>query len=235
MRVSVVRMLLVALTFAAGVLAASPPAPAAPSAVIQPGAPITTDSAECTLAFILDGVGPQAGRVFAATAAHCVTAVGDEVRLSFLAEPIGQVVARGAEDPTVDDWALVEIPAALWPRVDARVRGWPGFPKGVTTPADTALGDVVRVSGYAMGFDLLPVTREQRFGLLVSDDPSLYTVIGPIVFGDSGGPVVHAKSGKALGLVSRLCLGTCTEEGPTMQHVIAAAAGAGFPTTLRTV
>ena len=41
---------------------------------------------------------------------------------------------------------------------------------------------------------------------------------------------------KALGIVSRLCgAGACSEEGPTVQGILAKAAAAGFPITLRTV
>jgi hypothetical protein len=67
------------------------------------------------------------------------------------------------------------------------------------------------------------------------DDNELYDVTGPIHWGDSGGPLVHVRTGKALGIVSRLCAGACSEEGPTVQGILAKAAAAGFPVTLRTV
>ena len=46
---------------------------------------------------------------------------------------------------------------------------------------------------------------------------------------------MHVKTGKALGIVSRLCAGACSEEGPTVQGILAKAAARGFPVTLRTV
>jgi hypothetical protein len=60
-------------------------------------------------------------------------------------------------------------------------------------------------------------------------------VDGPIHWGDSGGPLVHRRTGKALGIVSRLCIGACTEEGPTVQGILAKAASRGFTVTLKTV
>jgi hypothetical protein len=46
---------------------------------------------------------------------------------------------------------------------------------------------------------------------------------------------VHIGTGKALGIVSRLCAGACSEEGPTVQGILAKAASRGFSVTLRTV
>jgi hypothetical protein len=42
-------------------------------------------------------------------------------------------------------------------------------------------------------------------------------------------------AGKALGIISRLCAGACSEEGPTVQGILAKAASRGFAVTLRTV
>ena len=68
-----------------------------------------------------------------------------------------------------------------------------------------------------------------------STTTELYDVTGPIHWGDSGGPLVHVRTGKALGIVSRLCAGACSEEGPTVQGILAKAAAAGFPVSLKTV
>ena len=46
---------------------------------------------------------------------------------------------------------------------------------------------------------------------------------------------MHVGTGKALGIVSRLCVGVCSEEGPTVQGILAKAASRGFSVTLRTV
>ena len=66
-------------------------------------------------------------------------------------------------------------------------------------------------------------------------DAESHEVIAPLIFGDSGGPLVHVASGKAYGIVSRLCIGVCEEEGPTVEGLLAKAAARGFTVTLRTV
>jgi hypothetical protein len=71
---------------------------------------------------------------------------------------------------------------------------------------------------------------------LVDDDPGSYGLVGPIIYGDSGGPLVHIPTGKALGLVSRLCLGRpCYDEGPSIEGILARAAARGFTLAIRTV
>ena len=109
------------------------------------------------------------------------------------------------------------------------------LPKGYTTPAETLLGDQIQLSGYGLGYDTTTTTQEQRKAVMGSDDAETYDVTGPIHWGDSGGPLVHIATGKALGIVSRLCAGSCSEEGPTVQGILAKAASRGFSVTLRTV
>jgi len=99
----------------------------------------------------------------------------------------------------------------------------------VTTPAETSTGDPVQLSGFGLGF-----TQERRLAAMGFDDNELYDVTGPLIFGDSGGPLVHIPSGRALGIVSRLCIGVCTEEGPTVQGIIAKAAAKGVAVSVRT-
>jgi hypothetical protein len=81
----------------------------------------------------------------------------------------------------------------------------------------------------------ISATQEQRTAIMGFDDAETYDVSGPIHWGDSGGPLVHKRTGKALGIVSRLCAGACSEEGPTVQGILAKAAAAGYRVTLRTV
>ena len=115
------------------------------------------------------------------------------------------------------------------------VKGWPAYPKGATVPSDTLTGDSIQLSGYGLGYGTTQPTQEQRTAVMGFDDASTYDVSGPIHWGDSGGPLVHKRTGKALGIVSRLCAGACSEEGPAVQGILAKAAAAGFPVTLRTV
>ncbi|MEA3078461.1 MAG: Trypsin-like peptidase domain [Actinomycetota bacterium] len=202
---------------------------------VQPGDEIITPVGGCTLNFVYDGTGKQAGKVFVGTAAHCVNKVGDPIKLGATGETFGKAAFVGNQDNTADDYAFIQVLTAFVPRVNPAVKGSPAYPKGVTTPTETATGDLVQLSGYGLGFGATQPTQERREAVLGYDDTSIYDVSGPIDWGDSGGPLVHIATGKALGIVSRLCLGVCTEEGPTVQGIIARARARNFPVSLRTV
>ena len=208
-----------------------PAAPAAAPPLIQPGERIVSGDTLCTLSFIYDG----GGRTYASTAAHCVPdGVGADVELSD-GTVFGDVAMLGDDGATPTDWALIRVRTAHLPRVRAAVKGRPHVPRGVTTPAGTAVGDQVIMSGYGTGFDLTAATREKRNAVLTYDDDRIFTTLGASIFGDSGGPVVHKTSGKAIGIVSRLCIGTCEMEGPTVRQILWQAASRGLSVRLRTV
>jgi hypothetical protein len=217
---------LFAATTSAGAGAATDP--------IQPGDEISTSVGGCTLNFIYDGTGAQAGKVYGGTAAHCVSAVGDDVQLGS-GETFGDVALIGNQDSMVDDYSFIEIRPEYVGRVSAAMKGNPTYPTGVARAAETTVGDTVQLSGYGLGFGLTAPTQERRVGVITGDDAESHQVVAPLIFGDSGGPIVHAKSGKAYGIVSRLCIGVCEEEGPTVEGLLAKAAARGFTVTLRTV
>ncbi|MGB0653735.1 MAG: trypsin-like peptidase domain-containing protein [Thermoplasmatota archaeon] len=199
--------------------------------VIQPG---DEHDFTCTLNFVYDGVGSRAGEVYIGTAAHCVSSVGQQVSTRDFPN-FGTVAYLGDEDRTAWDFALIRVKPQYHADVSAAVKGHPNYPTGYTTPSDTFLGDAVQISGYGMGYGWTTPTQEERVADFMFDDQSEYGVSGPIHWGDSGGPLVHIPTGKALGIVSRLCLGVCTEEGPTVQGILAKSAANGFPIELRTV
>jgi hypothetical protein len=147
----------------------------------------------------------------------------------------GTVAFIGNADATEQDFAFIAVDAEDLARVSPAVKGHPQFPKGSTVPTDTVTADQIQLSGYGLGYGTTKPTQEGRQALMGFDDTELYTVSGPIHWGDSGGPLVHIRTGKALDIVSRLCAGACSEEGPTVQGILAKAAAAGFPVTLRTV
>ena len=204
-------------------------APQALASHIQPGAYHETEVGACTLNFVYDG----AGGPYMGTAAHCVERVGDDVRDQSGAV-FGDVAAIGDQDETATDWALIRVRPEFVTHVNPRVLGHPQYPTGVTTAPETNVGDQVQLSGYGVGFDLTPPSREQRRGSLTFDDQETHQVLATLIFGDSGGPLVHIPTGKALGIVSRLCVGLCEEEGPTVEGVLTKAAAAGFSVTVRT-
>ncbi len=216
------------LVAAVAAVCAAVPATASAAGTLQPGTYHDNGSSACTLNFVYDG----GGGPYIGTAAHCVTGVGDAAH-DMDGERFGTVAYIGNENSTVDDWALIRVDPEDQGRLSAGVKGSPQYPRGVTAPADTAIGDPVQLSGYGLGFGTNPATRERRVAAMGYDDNELYDVTGPLIFGDSGGPLVHIPSGKALGIVSRLCVGVCTEEGPTVQGIIAKAAAKGAAVTLR--
>lgn len=209
------------------------PSAGAANGFLQPGDYMVAGNAACTTNFVYDGTGIRAGKVYIGTAAHCVASVGQDV--SDGSTVWGDVAVIGNAGSAAPDWALIEVRAAHVSRVRAYVKGWPSYPTGYTTPAETAIGDLVQVSGHGLGFNFVNVTQEQRRAALTYDDTEVHDVAGPIDFGDSGGPLVHVKTGKALGIVSRLCTGACSETGPTVQGILTKANAAGFPIQLRTV
>ncbi|MBW3582237.1 MAG: S1 family peptidase [Euryarchaeota archaeon] len=211
------------------------PAPAAEAQIgsgpfekIQPGVRITTSAGSCTLNFIFDGAN---GKVYAGTAAHCVSDVGEKIDIWGFPD-FGTVVY---DDDARTDFALLEIDTKYHADVDPAVKGHSGFPTGHTLRTQTSLGDHVRFSGYGMVYDRTTTTQEERIGALFSDDSDSYRLYGPTIFGDSGGPVMHDKTGKALGIVSAISLITGMTVGPTVEGILARLSGAGYDVTLRTV
>ncbi|MGB0652894.1 MAG: trypsin-like serine protease [Thermoplasmatota archaeon] len=202
--------------------------------VIQPGQYVETNTGYCTLNFVYDGIGAAAGRVFIGTAAHCVPGVGANARLDGIGV-FGQVAFVGNQNQIRNDYALIEIDPALHGHVRAYVRGHSDAPTGVAYPEDTNTGDLVEQSGWGTGFDLLAPTREDRVGVLTRHGQDSWAFVGAMNYGDSGGPLFMADSGLALGIESSLCLGFCTDEGPTVSRLIQQATNAGIPIELRTV
>jgi Trypsin-like peptidase domain len=215
---------LVTLAFAAA------PAAAQAAVTLQPGAYHETDAGSCTLNFVYT----NGTTTYLGTAAHCVEGVGQRTR-DIEGVEFGSVAFVGDADTTEWDFAFIQVDPEDVGRVSPAVKGHPAYPKGSTVPADTTTGDTIQLSGYGLGYGTTQPTQERRQAVMGFDNAEYYTVSGPIHWGDSGGPLVHVKTGKALGIVSRLCAGTCSEMGPTVQGILAKAASRGFSVSLRTV
>ena len=221
-------------------VALTAPAPAA--AAIQPGDPI--DSGNCTLGWLFDDT---KGTTYFATAAHCVQ-LGDTVRLGDDVTPLnpqgeelGVVRVRGDQTVGETDVALIEVRAALRPQVAGELRGHPGIPSGVALGA--VQGDALQFSGWGMATDATQPTREQRQGVLLGlpAQGRAWEGIAATTGGDSGGPVAHAASRGALGLVkgNATCStgsdgGSCRlMNGPTVAGIEAVGRAAGLKLRLR--
>lgn len=213
-------------------------APASAADVLRPGtlhSDVLFDppaASACRLGFVYDGTGPRSGHTYFGTAAHCVLAVGDDIYLPGTGQVFGDVAAIGNAATAATDWALIEVRSEFLGQVSAAMEGSPQYPTGVTSPTQTNAGDPIQLAPSL-------VLGTPRQVTMVDDDAGVYRVSGSEVPSDSGGPLAHVPTGRALGAVSRgvNCTdpGTCEfYEGPTVQGILAKAAAVGFPITLRT-
>ena len=240
-RYAAVAAVVSALVMAAPASAQEPP--------IQPGSSIESDGSYCTLAWILDGPGGTYG----ATAAHCVGGTGAVVNLATGAlmstvERIGTVAFTGNADQPGRDYAFIRIDAEDLGQVDPALAGWPAIPTGMSTSETASAGDIIQFSGHGVGFSLTQPTQQQRKGVLnlYDDGNGEHLVLGPVISGDSGGPVADVTDGnKALGIVNTvgvavnsdaLAVAHAGEGGVNLEHAIEDAVANGFERlTLRTV
>ena len=210
---------------AALILALPANAPAAPPSMpIQPGAQVTTPAGSCTLNFVFQ---ESSGTKYIGTAGHCGT-VGQVARTPSPRRDIGPIVWSQNQAAPGIDFALIRIDPARYSEVEPSVRMY-GGPTGSTDEADTNTGDMLYVTGYGIGFGSTEVTRH-RFGVLVRDDDNEYVADMVAVQGDSGGPVLHGRTGAALGTISRFNLPSSTDIGPTVSRILERLRANGYPT-----
>lgn len=191
---------------------------------IQPGAQARSPLGGCTMNFVFDD---QDGTRYIAIAAHCID-VGQRLSGSDVGE-FGTCVWElfNADD----DFALIEIDANRLDRVNPAMRGW-GGPTGYTVSTETQQGDVLLFHGFGIVLGTTPVTRS-RAGILTGDTTRQYSSQAPISPGDSGGPVLHKETGKALGLANNIKPFSLAN-GSTIERLIEKAGEAGYVLTLVT-
>ncbi len=217
-----------------------PVATAGSAPTIQPG---DMHNFSCTLNFVFDGVGPNAGKVYFGTAAHCVN-LGQTATVPSVGA-FGRVVYDGNAGNTVSDFALIEVDPQFHSAVVAEVRGHPGMPNGLATEADSGLGTLVRMSGWGTSTSSTQAGREDRVGVVTSHEGGRVGLLGVVSGGDSGGPWM-TYDGRALASVKGIDVefsfgfpqGTsvfAAMTGPSIENSMARAASAGFPVALRTV
>jgi hypothetical protein len=213
---------------------------------VQPGMLVNIGDTQCTGGFIFDGTGVQAGRHYLGLAAHCVDDhIGAPVS-DALDRPFGRVAFSAF--PYADyseDYAFVEIDPAAYERVDPALAGHPDVPTGTLPAGEGAPGDRLQFSGWGFVTASKTETREQRVSALKSHGEELWFAWGIVSNTDSGGPVVHLPTGKALGSVSNYCVPLpvnhaagfepgCTAWGPSIAGILADAAKRGFTAEVRT-
>ena len=195
--------------------------------LIQPGAEVNSSIGQCTLNYVFQG----GGALFIGTAGHCSKSAGD-VMTDENGARIGTVAFRIESGD--DDFTLIRIDPARYGEVNPSVRTW-GGPTGSTISTQTNTGDVLLLSGYGVVFSTLAQTRG-RPGILAADTPTAYFAELPAIFGDSGGPVIEASTGKALGIVSGigLTIPPSTLLGPTVEGTLKTLAAHGLSVQLVT-
>ena len=243
------------------VSSAAPPASAATP--IQPGTRIVTSSGSCTMNFIYreivdefeepttsttdyrrttettdlsgDSETPEKPSLYAGTAGHCVSGVGDRVAAcdhswAFSAfdecDPTFGTVAFHIHNDS-DDFAFIEIDRDKEHLVNPRMIGFDG-PSGVISGEDARPGDGAHVYGNGLVFGETDLTRP-RTGWLTRSDFRRYSATLPVIMGDSGGPVLH-ENGSAFGIIVHavVALDFTTLDGNTVDHALRTAAASGL-------
>lgn len=229
--------------FGAAVMLLVTAAPAAAKPTIQPGSPITMGGSYCTLNWIYDGTGSHAGTVYAGTAGHCVSGVGQSISLAsgVMGDPV-QTIGKVAYLSKKLDFALVRISSSAERQVSPAMAGHPAIPTGVASGSETNVGDVCQFSGHGVIVGSTQLTQQRRVGVLVSDNGTQHYCDGVVTPGDSGGPVADLTAGKqALGIVNTVGvaldgeLPAVGEGGVSLPALLADAKAHGYGVKLRTV
>ena len=224
-----------------GGLASGVAGPASAATPIQPGTRIVSGSNGCTMNFIyreiveetstdegtttrrLSTTEPAEPRLFAGTAGHCVSGVGARVGTD---DGAFGTVAFHLENES-NDFAFIEIDREKEHLVNPTMLGFDG-PSGVISGEEAHPGDGAHVYGHGLVFGESELTRP-RSGWLTRSDHRQFGATLPVVFGDSGGPVLH-EDGSALGIIAHLVVSTdfTTLDGNTVEHALETAAAAGL-------
>ena len=253
------RNLTIAASLAIGLLAGLIPSaltPVSAAIAIQPGTRISSGGSGCTMNFIYreilqrptsaasasrgrTGSRPQRvtqaePRLYAGTAGHCVKGAG--ARVSTKDGPFGTVAfsVLTKDGDAFDDVAFIEIDRDKERLVNPKMLGFNG-PTGLISGKDAKPGDSVHVYGNGLLVGETELTRP-RSGSLKYSDSNYYGATLPVIFGDSGGPVLH-KSGAALGIVDHLVISAdlTTLSGNTVERALLLAKNAGLNLELVTI
>jgi hypothetical protein len=205
-------------------------------AVIRPGAPIRGG---CVFNWVFTDA---EGNAYIGTAAHC-TALGERLRERDSEQMVGTVIFDSDDTPGADprlDFALVQLdPEAVGHAHPAMLGGQ--VPAGVASPGEVMPGDLVVFYGHGETVGDNEALRE-RMGFIVQVDEREYRANMPAVEGDSGSPVLHESTGKALGMVSRYGVWDAldlevptTDVGPMVSWILEELAAAGLHVELAAV
>lgn len=207
--------------------------PIRPGATLRVGTGTTVGPAEvvteCTFNFVFyDPTTTGAPPVYIGTAGHCTARLGQ--RVSVGAGPtIGRVAYDSDLAGSAADFALVRIDAKRVSQTNPTVLGW-GGPRGIAATGALGQGDQIDVHGNGLVVGQHAATRS-RWGVLVGWNAREYAADLPAVDGDSGAPLLHHPTGRALGIVSRYGVGWApptTDAGPRLSWIMTELRKFGF-------
>ena len=211
-------------------------------ATIQPGARITRPDIEpfenrlpykfyrCSLAFIFRDARRH---LFTGTTGEkeCVPRRGARV---YDADGRAFGTAMFQENKSAEQsFTLIRIDRARYRDVSASVLGW-GGPTGVASLADTTRGATVLFTGQGFVEGDIAQTRP-RPGVLLSYDRDRFTADTLAELGDSGGPLIDAATGRAIGMISGFGLSRqppTTDLGPSILRILSDCARYGYHLTV---
>ena len=252
----------IALVVASIVAVASQPVDAAPvgGKPIRPGAhfggPQIKEGGDlgwldgCTLNFVFED--PQ-GALYIGAAGHCVESFKTDGSENLLRDGsrFGELVFHSPLTYSLDglglpehydDFSLFAIDPARYDEVDPTVAVI-GGPTGVASPSDVGMGHEVLVYGHGIATDPVAELHARR-GIVQRMDGETYGAAFYATSGDSGSPVIHAPSGRAIGIVSSYGATHMWAverdepqgfiQGPTVEHILGMLSEAGFDLSLVT-
>lgn len=199
---------------------------------IRPGASIrepgTTSDDFCTLNYVFYNPKLASPPVYIGTAGHCTARLGQQIELSGGLD-IGSVVYDSDKAGSAVDFSLIRLDPSMVSKTNPKVLGW-GGPRGVVSTSALNVGDRLHMHGRGFVVGLNAATRS-RAGVLASWTSTEYAADIPAVNGDSGAPLLHQPTGKALGIISRygvFATPPSTDTGPLMSWIFAALDTAGY-------
>lgn len=211
-------------------------------AKLQPGSLLLPSG--CTAGFLF--VDPVLRAYYVGTAAHCTDSAdgttqdgtGTRISVEFEEVDLGEIgtVVFDSDGPVpvsddivqntpLADFSLIQLDEGFSRIANPQMISFDG-PKGFVTCNETSPGDLVGVYGNGTLFLTLG-TLQSRQALLLRCNPGSTVVSNtPASPGDSGGPLLHVPSGKALGHMVGTDFATTTSI--SIEHVFSALAEAGF-------
>lgn len=194
---------------------------------IAPGIAVATSAGTCTLGFLARDARNET--LYAFTAGHCFAAgqlIGAEAKSN--GQVIGRVRAGQAELGA--DWALIALDEGL--EVSPRILALGG--PSATSWEPYKLAEEVCYVGHGQVYDLVEINP--RCGALLGTRADGFFYFGGTVdVGDSGGPVIEADTGRAMGILTGYLYSPVGyADAFHICAALSAAYNAGFPLRLLT-